>query len=883
MNIKKIFLGLILLGFFTFILVECSKVKKDLPIEPQGEDAQLHQIGWLDTLSTGFHGKYIRDHKWDMATCRKCHGNDYAGGTSQSSCNIQGCHSGTPEACTTCHGGFDNTTAAPPKDIERHVLTSYIGVGAHTAHVTKLTFGRAFDCSECHIKPAKLDASGHLDNTLSAEIVWGAFSKSSGLTPSYADSSCANVYCHGASLSGGSLTTPVWNQSESLNCSSCHSQPPTSGAHETHAITLQQDCNICHNGYIKNTTINAEIHIDGKLDVELNTLVGGAYANGICSNVSCHGSGDSPLWTSQSGVNCTSCHGGTDNTTGAPPVDLEGHTGKTFTGVGVHTAHVSSPRWVDAFDCNECHIKPIEVTDPGHIDNNRPAEIVWGQLSKTDNLNPDWDGATCSDVYCHGASLADGKNSNPSWTSTADISCDDCHGLPPKTGAHEEHIEEYSIDCNICHDGYLKNTTVDIQTHLDGYKDVKLNSAVGGSYSNGVCSNVLCHGSGTSPNWNNPTSLNCVSCHGGTDNSTGAPPVDLKGNSSRAQKGVGAHTAHLSNSNLAKAYDCNQCHIKPVNISDAGHIDLTPPVEITWGGISKNDNLTPSWNGTTCSDVYCHGASLSDGQQITPTWTSTQALACNSCHGSLPKSGAHEEHAENYQFGCDVCHDGYAKDTSVNSQMHVNGVIDVQFKAAIGGSYSNGTCSEVLCHGANNSISWTGGGSFTCQSCHGGLDNITGAPPYDLNGNSVTTVKGVGAHSVHVSGSALSDGMDCTECHVKPHEVDDAGHIDANLLPAEITWGNLAKHEEANPQWDGVQTCSNVYCHGKFENGNQSNSPSWIIVDGTQAACGTCHSMPPGGDHPTLTQCNLCHASVVDQNNTIISKDKHVNGEVNYN
>jgi len=169
-----------------------------------------------------------------------------------------------------------------------------------------------------------------------------------------------------------------------------------------------------------------------------------------------------------------------------------------------------------------------------------------------------------------------------------------------------------------------------------------------------------------------------------------------------------------------------------------------------------------------------------------------------------------------------------------------------------------------------------------CTTCHGGVNNNTGAPPKDLQGNKATTFKGVGAHTIHLTGGALSNGFACTECHEQVEKFDDADHIGSELLPAEIDWGELADEDDANPSWDGVQTCQNVYCHGEFELGNQDNNPSWIKVDGTQATCGLCHGLPPAAPHSAVTQCYLCHPNVVNASFEIIGKDKHINGKTDY-
>jgi predicted CxxxxCH...CXXCH cytochrome family protein len=272
---------------------------------------------------------------------------------------------------------------------------------------------------------------------------------------------------------------------------------------------------------------------------------------------------------------------------------------------------------------------------------------------------------------------------------------------------------------------------------------------------------------------------------------------------------------------------------------------------------------------------------LKDGKISSTKWTQAEAVTCESCHGLPPDTGAHEEHLEN-GFACETCHVGYQKNTTVKKEIHIDGKRDVQLSATVGGSYSNGVCSNVICHGVGNTPPWTGDGDFTCVSCHGGLFNSTGAPPFDLKGDSTRTVKGVGAHTIHIMGSKLSDGVECTECHIRPNEIDSPGHIGVELLPAEISWGNLARMDGAAPSWDGAQTCQNVYCHGEFKYGNKNNDPIWTNFDGTQP-CGSCHGVPPAlSPHPQNTQCSLCHSLVVDASNNIIDKARHINGQADF-
>jgi hypothetical protein len=58
-------------------------------------------------------------------------------------------------------------------------------------------------------------------------------------------------------------------------------------------------------------------------------------------------------------------------------------------------------------------------------------------------------------------------------------------------------------------------------------------------------------------------------------------------------------------------------------------------------------------------------------------------------------------------------------------------------------------------------------------------------------------------------------------------------------------------------------------------------SPSWTGGP-TEAACGTCHDIPPKGHVAALiTECYGCHGDVVDPTGGIIDRTKHVNGRMN--
>jgi predicted CxxxxCH...CXXCH cytochrome family protein len=163
--------------------------------------------------------------------------------------------------------------------------------------------------------------------------------------------------------------------------------------------------------------------------------------------------------------------------------------------------------------------------------------------------------------------------------------------------------------------------------------------------------------------------------------------------------------------------------------------------------------------------------------------------------------------------------------------------------------------------------------NLTCTSCHGDGSRVRNpaAPPLGTHGEANASARAVGAHQSHLQASPLRDAVNCSECHVVPTST---SHSNGKV---EITFGPLATANGASPSWTGA-TCAGTYCHGAFKNGNGTNAPTWTRVDGSQAACGTCHGVPPGGTHPQgVTQCGSCHPGYTQ---TSVAVATHVNGTV---
>ena len=195
-------------------------------------------------------------------------------------------------------------------------------------------------------------------------------------------------------------------------------------------------------------------------------------------------------------------------------------------------------------------------------------------------------------------------------------------------------------------------------------------------------------------------------------------------------------------------------------------------------------------------------------------------------------------------------------------------------------------------------------GPEACNTCHGDPNNPDKiAPPKDLDGNTSTTFRGVGAHDSHVYSNQLTENLKCSNCHKFPTSFDDPAHIDGDGR-AEITFGRIAvTGQGVNSAYDqGSGSCSNTYCHGNFVFYKDSSvagakyifedsvivgnnvSVNWTAAGQSQAECGSCHGLPPTGHIQfSIGQCGLCHEGIFDANGNIVDslKYKHINGEIN--
>jgi len=528
---------------------------------------------------------------------------------------------------------------------------------------------------------------------------------------------------------------------------------------------------------------------------------------------------------------CTYCHGDPGSFPGdpvrsaAPPQGLhvEDEPGATDTaapGVGAHQAHLREGSISRALECTECHVVPtvegmLYSSVPGHMgstfteDDQTPgrAELTFGGRAVLGGVAAGYayDTLGCT-TYCHGVTLAGGGTPRPTWNlvGQGQAECGSCHGLPPDKPGHPQ-----STQCSGCHPTVDSSLAIiDKDRHIDGKVDL-----VGGT---------------------------CTTCHGDSTTGNPAPPVGTHGETLTSQAAVGAHAAHLQASTWHRSGQCVDCHAFPTSTDHAnGQVDFA------WGAPASADGASPAYvaTGNSCANVYCHGATLlgpAAGGTVsrTPVWTTVDGTydACGTTCHTNPPGGAHPQ-----STACASCHGAVIASftpgnpptvTWADAQRHIDGTVD-----AVGGD---------------------------CTSCHGNPATGSPAPPVGTQGETLTTQVAVGAHQQHLGASTWHRSGQCTDCHVVPTAT---GHANGQV---DLAWGAPATADGASPAWvAGNATCTSVYCHGTTllgpaSGGTVNRTPVWTTVDGTYDACGTtCHTNPPGGAHVQMTQCQICHGTVI--------------------
>jgi predicted CxxxxCH...CXXCH cytochrome family protein len=321
----------------------------------------------------------------------------------------------------------------------------------------------------------------------------------------------------------------------------------------------------------------------------------------------------------QGALACSTCHG--SGTVAYPPRDPCFFPGDA-PNAGAHAAHaLPSAALPTGAACSTCHPVPGNPVIGGYHGDGT-VEIIFDTSVVVGEASYDRATQTCA-VYCHDQG---GARTRPQWSDTKPMACGDCHGSPP--------ANHYPGACSNCHaEANASGTALTGgPLHLNGKVDLGDGS--------GLCG--ACHGSGSSP-W----------------------------------PSTAAHLAHQSPT-ITVPLDCTNCHVVPSTILDPVHLDGT--VHVTFSGLATARSSFPAWDGTSCTNVACHGANLADPGAV-PAWndTSDAQSRCGACHGIPPT-----EHTPSTDCNRGDCHgsevsvdaNGVPSTTQSGLTLHVDGIIE---------------------------------------------------------------------------------------------------------------------------------------------------------------------------------------------------------------
>lgn len=775
--------------------------------------------------------------------------------------------------CFDCHG---STGDIRPIDSTYRNITTGAFVGNHRTHLpTATTLSNV--CTPCHgAAPATMDhRNGQINirqHINSSASLRGIYSKPIFFNQTSAPTlgTCSNVNCHFRTTTTPWGSTALTGGQTAANCAVCHnSTGMTTGNHAKHITALGGTLTACSTCHPNNTTFShaTSAKAGGAITV---TFAGapkgtGAYTGSgthknypnyldgtgtynSCNSTYCHGTAG-PAWNSGA-LTCTQCHDAI-----IPGLTLRHDKHISTTAPTVLTGGTDShTATAYAYACLTCHpttqhaagpasaVAPFQDAD---VLGTKVTAYTKGSASAIDGKGFNYTtNGNCTTV-CH---TKDGVTPGsaivaPNWGTTATGTCGVCHNkagdtipAPAWSTPHTKHINTYAANTNItcasCHAGTAtNNTTINgiagRNQHPDGKKDVAMNAFAGGSVAGAqgaqTCSNIYCHGNGTTTtptvtvSWSG--TLDCTGCH---------PTAALS---------TGSHSKHLASAT------CNNCHnvtaasnsALNVTTGTTNHVDKN--VSINFDGASAT--AAAQYNGInaggtniyqkniasaagTCSNIYCHnnGTGIwtgTPGTGSTPTWGTTGG--CNSCHGNAtytnyrkaaplyvsgtPKPNAHVAHldvtdataggATGAAMGtqCKNCHYTITTDNLTASGAHATASYTVagsgasaQYKDGdnVGGvnvnvttiyAYSatpnSSTCSNVSCHptglGQANKVTTvtTWDNKYNCTDCHKIDMNNTNGYHHVMD----ATAMGNRNYPTAVPGSVATDtSRKCTMCHV---------------------------------------------------------------------------------------------------------------------
>jgi len=281
-----------------------------------------------------------------------------------------GCGSSTPNSNSTFNSDTEQHTAGW-LPLAHKTAAKADESGCAECHGSDYLGGIAgVSCSKCHL--GGTNAVHPADWGTKTSIKHAAYVKLNGNT------SCANTYCHGSSLTGVT--------DSGASCTSCH----LGGVSSVHPTDWGTNIDSLHGAYVS------------------------ANGSSSCANAACHGSNLAGV--TDSGPSCTSCHSSTTSThpawgsptalKHAPYVNANG-TGSCANGTchGIDLKGVSG----SGPSCTLCHIGSAILVHPSNW--TAPAFKLHSFYVQVNTAN------SCKNNYCHGSALTGVTESGPSCTS----------------------------------------------------------------------------------------------------------------------------------------------------------------------------------------------------------------------------------------------------------------------------------------------------------------------------------------------------------------------------------------------------------------------------------------------------------------------------------
>ena len=181
---------------------------------------------------------------------------------------LAGCGGGTstpaePPECGDCHGSAE--APGPPPDTRGNVDPAARGVGAHAAHIAPGALHGGYGCETCHVLPETIDAPGHRDSELPAEVTLAG----EGATWDATAGTCSDTPCH--ALVDATNPAPAWASGSGAVCGACHGLPPAAGRDgEAHPGSQLRGCVVCHplTADHEGGIADPSQHVNGLVDTE---------------------------------------------------------------------------------------------------------------------------------------------------------------------------------------------------------------------------------------------------------------------------------------------------------------------------------------------------------------------------------------------------------------------------------------------------------------------------------------------------------------------------------------------------------------------------------------------------------------------------------------